>query len=214
MTDETQAGPDWAGFGYGEIAFLISQLEGAAVQRARKLFDFGDNVWSPEVLAAAASSLVARNTVTLEEDGTLSPQGEAALLSYALMSSVRWTRLGFLHHDGEIFDSGIVFHTPELTIFAQPRNLGSWIYVVQDPEVSDADALFALAEAFLTQNATGSVLVSAETLDSEANLLLTRDALGLWEVARTESPLWQASVDSDVDEQTVRAVLAAVLALG
>lgn len=184
---------DWAGFGYSEIAFLMSQMEGSAVDTARAYFDFDDSVWSNDVLSAGLSSLFARALLMHRGEDALIPHEEAALLSAGINDAQLWARIVFLQEGGVVADSALMMHGEEITILLQPRNFGSWVMIVKSPETSDGRAVMALAEGFLEANPAGTVLVTAETESSERAARFAR-AGDVWSVDYPASDEGVASV--------------------
>lgn len=199
---------EWAGYGYAEIAFLLSELKGPSVERSKLLFDFEDAVYTPEVLAAGASSLVSRNEVIVEQDDALSTHGATQILSYALAHGNHWTQIGFTKADGTLVDSAVLVNADDLAVILQPRNLGSWLMMLQNDEISNADRLASLVSSYLETSADDvAVFIASDSTDFAGSVIL-RGGPGNWIMTRDNTPYWSAQKDAPLTNAEASALFA------
>ncbi|MBS1907167.1 MAG: hypothetical protein JST33_11505 [Actinobacteria bacterium] len=209
MTDNDA--PDWVGFGYSEIAFLLSQMDGPAIEKARGCFDFQPSVFSDEVRGAGLSSLFARSLVVHQDDDVLVPDREAALLAVGIAGARLWSRIAFLGEGEVVADSALMIAGEEITLLLQPRNFGSWVMMVRSPDLSNGHAVMALAESFLEVHPAGTVLVTAETGAGERAALFARTPEG-WSVDYPVSETTPNPISECHDETSILASFESLLA--
>lgn len=173
-------GADYIGFGAAEVAYLLSRQTGPAIDKAWELLSLQPELTGQEVRAAGASSLLARGLLAVVGD-RLELDGAATALLYGFAAAERWTQIGFL--SDETADGAILVQAPELSLLLQPRQLGTWYVLFQNPEVAAAEALRVIVDAHLDRAADAAVFLGSETLEASSTLYLRR-ALGAYRVAQ------------------------------
>lgn len=197
VQDQTQQEPrlgvDVIGFGVGEFAYLLNVFEGPARDRSVSVFRAEELVDDLTLSTAGASSLMARDLATVDDDGDLGVKGVAAAVATALGQATRWTELSLLTTDS--MDNVVLVEAPDVALMLQPRLLGTWFVFAQDPAISSAEATLRVVRQHVEQNPGGSAYLVFKTLDAEKHLLIRRGE-GSWatgipnfatdEVAETE----------------------------
>jgi hypothetical protein len=170
---EPRPGIDVIGFGVGEFAYLLNVFDGPARDRSVTVFGARELVDDVTLPTAGASSLMARDLATADDDGNLGVTGIAAAVATALGHATRWTEVSLL--TGDAMDNVVLIEAPGFALMLQPRMLGTWFVVAQDPEITSAEATFRLVREHVNQNAGGSAYLVFKTLETEKHLLVRRD---------------------------------------
>ena len=177
VQDQTQQEPrlgvDVIGFGVGEFAYLLNVFEGPARDRSVSVFRAEEMVNDVSLSTAGASSLMARDMATVDEDGDLGVTGVAAAVATALGQATRWTEISLL--TGEAMDNVALLEAPGVSLMLQPRLLGTWFVFAQDPAITSAEATLRVVRQHVEQNQGGSVYLVCKTLGSEQHLLIRRE---------------------------------------
>lgn len=177
VQDQTQQEPrlgiDVIGFGVGEFAYLLNVFEGPARDRSVRVFRAEEMVDDVTLSTAGASSLLARDMATVDEDGDLGVTGVAAAVATALGRATRWTEIALL--TGEAMDNVALVEAPEVSLMLQPRLLGTWFVFAQDPDISSAEATLRVVRQHVEQNQSGSAYLVFKTVGSEQHLLVRRE---------------------------------------
>lgn len=177
VQDQTQQEPrlgvDVIGFGVGEFAYLLNVFEGPARDRSVSVFRAEEMVNDVSLSTAGASSLMARDMATVDEDGDLGVTGVAAAVATALGQATRWTEISLL--TGEAMDNVALLEAPGVSLMLQPRLLGTWFVFAQDPAITSAEATLRVVRQHVEQNHGGSVYLVCKTLGSEQHLLIRRE---------------------------------------
>jgi hypothetical protein len=171
---EPRLGVDVIGFGVGEFAYLLNVFEGPARDRSVSVFRAGELVDDVTTSTAGASSLLARDLATVDDDGDLAVKGVAAAVATALGQATRWTELSLLAPDS--MDNVVLLEAPAVALMLQPRVLGTWFVFAQDPAISSAEATLRVVRQHVEQNPGGTAYLVFKTLDAEKNLLIRRSA--------------------------------------
>jgi hypothetical protein len=177
VQDQTQQEPrlgvDVIGFGVGEFAYLLNVFEGPARDRSVSVFRAEEMVDDVTLSTAGASSLMARDMATVDEDGDLGVTGVAAAVATALGKATRWTEISLL--TGESMDNVALLEAPGVSLMLQPRLLGTWFVFAQDPAITPAEATLRVVRQRVEQNQGGSAYLVFKTLGSEQHLLIRRE---------------------------------------
>lgn len=177
VQDQTQQEPrlgvDVIGFGVGEFAYLLNVFEGPARDRSVSVFRAEEMVNDVSLSTAGASSLMARDMATVDEDGDLGVTGVAAAVATALGQATRWTEISLLA--GEAMDNVALLEAPGVSLMLQPRLLGTWFVFAQDPAITSAEATLRVVRQHVEQNHGGSAYLVCKTLGSEQHLLIRRE---------------------------------------
>jgi len=170
---EPRLGVDVMGFGVGEFAYLLNVFEGPARDRSVSVFRAEEMVDDVTLSTAGASSLMARDMATIDEDGDLGVTGVAAAVATALGKATRWTEISLL--TGEAMDNVALLEAPAVSLMLQPRMLGTWFVFAQDPAITSAEATLRVVRQHVEQNHDGSAYLVFKTLGSEEHLLIRRE---------------------------------------
>lgn len=170
---EPRLGIDVIGFGVGEFAYLLNVFDGPARDRSVGVFRAGELVDDVTLSTAGASSLMARDMATIDEDGDLGVTGVAAAAATALGQATRWTEVSLL--TGDTMDNVVLIEAPGVALMLQPRLLGTWFVFAQDPDITSAEATLRLVRQHVEQNAGGSAYLVFKTLAAEEHLLVRRE---------------------------------------
>ncbi|NJC23481.1 hypothetical protein BJ994_002557 [Arthrobacter pigmenti] len=183
---DTDQGQDAVtGFGIAEISYLMSLGEGKSADKTREVMPVGVEASSPGLIAAGASSLLARGLVRIEDDRVL-PTALANGVSYTLASAQRWTQFGIFR--GDSLDFALYLQAPEMSALFQPRALSSWFVMVRNPARTDAELLLESIKTTISQSPDSVVFLRSHTLDDEANLFVRAGENGVWDVATVREP--------------------------
>ncbi|WP_024367673.1 hypothetical protein [Arthrobacter sp. TB 26] len=170
---EPRLGVDVIGFGVGEFAYLLNVFEGPARDRSVSVFRAEELVDDVGLYTAGASSLMARDMATVDDDGDIGVKGVAAAVATALGQATRWTELSLLTEDS--MDNVVLVEAPGVALMLQPRLLGTWFVFAQDPAISSAEATLRVVRQHVEQNPGGTAYLTFKTLDAEKHLLIRRD---------------------------------------
>ena len=170
---EPQLGVDVIGFGVGEFAYLLNVFEGPARDRSVSVFRAEEMIDDVTLSTAGASSLLARDMATVDDDGELGVKGVAAAVATALGQATRWTEISLLTSD--FMDNVAFVEAPGVAIMLQPRLLGTWFVFAKDPALSSAEATLRIVQQHVAENPEGSAYFVFKTLDSEQHLLVRRE---------------------------------------
>src|SRR5688572_13396338 len=170
---EPRLGVDVIGFGVGEFAYLLNAFEGPARDRSVSVFRAEEMIDDVTLSTAGASSLLARDMATVDDDGELGVKGVAAAVATALGQATRWTEISLLTSD--FMDNVAFVEAPGVAIMLQPRLLGTWFVFAKDPALSSAEATLRIVQQHVAENPEGSAYFVFKTLDSEQHLLVRRE---------------------------------------
>lgn len=174
---EPRLGVDVIGFGVGEIAYLLNVFEGPARDRSVSVFRAEDMMDDVTLSTAGASSLLARDMATVDDNGDVGVTGVAAAVAAAFGQATRWTEVSLLAADA--MDNVLLIEAPDVALMLQPRLLGTWFVFAQDPAISSAEATLRLVRQHVQDNPGGSAYLVFKTLETE-NHLLVRSEGGSW----------------------------------
>ncbi|MFJ6000816.1 hypothetical protein [Arthrobacter sp. NPDC092385] len=174
------AEPTVLGFGIAEIAYLLSLGTGPQADKSRRLLTVGPDMTAPVMLAAGASSLLARGLVRVDGDAVI-PNAGAEYVAFAFAASYRWTEVGLQNERKPEF--ALYFQAPEVSLLLQPAALGSWFAVIKDPAATDAEMLRQVIEQGTSALEPAAVLFGSSTLSDETNYFVRRNGGGGWDVA-------------------------------
>lgn len=170
---EPRLGVDVIGFGVGEFAYLLNVFEGAARDRSVSVFGAQELVDDVSLSTAGASSLMARDMATLDDDGDLAVKGVAAAVATAMGHARHWTEISLLTPDS--MDNVVLLEAPGVALMLQPRLLGTWFVFAQDASISSSEATFRVLRQHVEQNVDGTAYLVFKSLDAEKHLLIRRD---------------------------------------
>ena len=169
-TATAQGFPDAIGFGFAELALLLSLRRGPEAEASAKALRLTEELDDPAVLAAGASSLVARGAAKAEPGGELSVAGPVAAVTSALTEAVKHVQMNLLTVDS--VDNVLSVESPEYKILLQPRAYLSWFAMAQRPDATPAEANFYIIRKHLEDNPSGGATVRLLQDDAKRQLLI------------------------------------------
>jgi hypothetical protein len=165
--------PDAVGFGFAELLLLLNLHRGPAAEASAKALRLAEELDDASLLAAGASSLVARGAATAEPDGELSVAGPVAAVTSALTEAVKHVQINLLTADS--VDNVLSVESPKYQILLQPRAYLSWFAMAQRPDATPAEANFYIVRRHLEDNPSGGATVRLLEDGAERQLLVKRD---------------------------------------
>jgi len=193
----------YIGFGSAEVAYILAQFpSNARAARVADVLGIDPHEVDEIVLAAGASSLLARGLLFLEDD-TLVTRDSASVLSSAVSSANAVVGIGFMIADDRFSDGLVLLQSREFSLLLQPRALGTWFALVRAPTISDGEALSIMAHAFREEHAEGQILITSGDLA----FLLTPDDAG-WNISPDI-----AAVEQYIRDEELSGVLSSLIAL-
>lgn len=173
--------PDAIGFGFAEMAALLNLAPGAAATASAAALRIKDEATDTRMVAAGASSLVARGLAVADPDGVLSVSGPVAAVTHALTSAIRRVELSLLAPDSS--DSVLLVESADAAILLQPRSHLTWFAMAQRPDLDAAETTFFIVRTHVDAHPDGGVIVrNLETPEADELLIKRTDAA--WVVAR------------------------------
>lgn len=173
------------GFGSAEVAFMLAHSNPAGSVAASALnVDLTEA--SPDIVAVGASSLFARGLITIDRD-ELSIVEAAEVAAYVISETQTSASIGLLDSNRESVDAFVMLSAPLATLVFQPRALGSWVTFAKDPDLTDAEALWAIIESFAGDHPEGTAFVSRVAGGDEETLFMQSQSNGLWDLVRGAS---------------------------
>lgn len=212
MNRVTEQEQNFVGFGAAEVAYVLSRLETPAGRRSAEELKIDLSSLSDEVLGLGASSLFARGLLVTRDGQTVAPDGLGALLAAGLDYAERWIEVGLINNDGEPVEACIFASGPDRTLVLQPRLFGSWVVLLRDPSLTDDQAIKQVFDGFLAQFDQGSAVITASTLTKRAGFGVSKRG-GELQLARKQSPLWEASEPHATDDAEINETLRTLLTL-
>lgn len=180
--------PDAIGFGFAEMAALLNLAPGDAATASAAALRIKDEAADTRMVAAGASSLVARGLAVADHDGVLSVSGPVAAVTTALTSATGRVEISLLAPDAS--DSILLVESADVAILLQPRSHLTWFAMAQRPDMDAAEAVLFVVRTHLDAHPDGGVIVK-NLQTPEADELLIKRADGAWVVGR-KSPIVNA----------------------
>jgi hypothetical protein len=168
-----QGFPDAIGFGFAELLLLLNLRRGPAAEASAKALRLAEELDDASLLAAGASSLVARGLATVEPGGDLSVAGPVAAVTSALTEAAKRVQINLLTADS--VDNVLSLESPEYQILLQPRAYLSWFAMAQRPDATPAEANFYIVRKHLEDNPSGGATIRLLQNDAEKQLLVKRN---------------------------------------
>lgn len=181
MTETTsQAIPDAIGYGFAEMAALASLRGGDAAVLSAEALRVGNYLGDTDVVSAGASSLVARGLATAESDGLLAVAGPTAAVAAVLSSASRRMEISLLTVEGS--DSVIAMENEDIHLLFQPRSYFTWWAMAQRPDVTAAEANFAVIRQHLHNNPQGGATIRRREELTGQTLYVKNGGGGSWTI--------------------------------
>jgi hypothetical protein len=181
MTETTsQAIPDAIGYGIAEMAALASLRGGDAAVLSAEALRVGNYLGDTDMVSAGASSLVARGLATAESDGLLAVAGPTAAVAAVLSSASRRMEISLLTAEGG--DSVIAMENEDIHLLFQPRSYFTWWAMAQRPDVTAAEANFAVIRQHLHNNPQGGATIRRREEPTGQTLYVKNGGGGSWTI--------------------------------
>ncbi|MCD5344380.1 hypothetical protein ACIQF8_10915 [Pseudarthrobacter sp. NPDC092184] len=181
MTETTsQAIPDAIGYGFAEMAALASLRGGDAAVLSAEALRVGNYLGDTDMVSAGASSLVARGLATAESDGLLAVAGPTAAVAAVLSSASRRMEISLLTVEGS--DSVIAMENEDIHLLFQPRSYFTWWAMAQRPDVTAAEANFAVIRQHLHNNPQGGATIRRREELTGQTLYVKNGGGGSWTI--------------------------------
>lgn len=171
--------PDAIGFGFAEIAALLNLQPGEAATASARVLRVADEAADTRMIAAGASSLVARGLAFPDNDGVLSVSGPVAGVTRALTTAHRWIEISLLAPGSS--DSVISIESEDYDVLLQPRSHLTWFAMARRPEISAAEANLLVLQAHFDEHPDGGAIVRNHAAPEDAELLIKQEE-GAWTV--------------------------------
>ena len=179
MTETTsQAIPDAIGYGFAEMAALASLRGGDAAVLSAEALRVGNYLGDTDMVSAGASSLVARGLAPAESDGLLAVAGPTAAVAAVLSSASRRMEISLLTVEGS--DSVIAMENEDIHLLFQPRSYFTWWAMAQRPDVTAAEANFAVIRQHLHNNPQGGATIRRREELTGQTLYVKNGGGGSW----------------------------------
>lgn len=188
---ESQTQPDTIGYGFAEIATLAAMVPSDATTASAEALRVSEYVGNPDMVAAGASSLVARGLATVETGGDIAVSGPTAAVAAALSSATRRMEISLITE--ELTDSVIGIESPDLHLLFQPRAYLTWWAMAQRPGLSGAEADFFIVREHLRIHPRGGATVRRRE-DASGRTLYIKNGNGSWTIGLS------TAADDDVTE--------------
>lgn len=199
--------PDAIGFGFAEMAALLNLAPGEAATKSAAALRIPDEAVDPRMIAAGASSLVARGQATAGPDGVLSVSGPVAAVTTALTSAVRRVELSLLAPDNS--DSILLIESADVAVLLQPRSHLTWFALAPKPGPDGAETVLSVIHAQLEEHPDGGVIVKNRETPEAAELLVKRSG-GAWTVGRKYPATDAVESESGLSEEELLTRIRAV----
>ena len=181
MTETTsQAIPDAIGYGFAEMAALASLRGGDAAVLSAEALRVGNYLGDTDMVSAGASSLVARGLATAESDGLLAVAGPTAAVAAVLSSASRRMEISLLTVEGS--DSVIAMENEDIHLLFQPRSYFTWWAMALRPDVTAAEANFAVIRQHLHNNPQGGATIRRREELTGQTLYVKNGGGGSWTI--------------------------------
>ena len=176
--DYVSTAPEQIGLGFAEVLTLLAFHGGDSVPATAALLgvDHYENVEA--LIAAGASSLVARSYAFVDARGELTVEGAVAGIAVALGAAELRVLLTLEAPGGT--DRIVLLEAPDVAILLRSRAYGTWWALPQPADVAGAEATFSLVRGHLDEHPAGRVLVERHGEGQGVALTVRRADDGGW----------------------------------
>lgn len=171
--------PDAIGFGFAEVAALLQLSPGAAASASAAALRVVDEISDTRLVAAGASSLVARGLAFPDAHGALSVGGPVAAVTRALTTAHRRIQISLLVPNET--DSVLSVESAEYDILMQPRSHLTWFAMAKRPDITAAEANFYVVQTHCADHPEGGAIVKNLGAPESGELLIKVEE-GTWTV--------------------------------
>lgn len=176
-TDVVQDQVPDIGFSVHELQYLLSIAPGEIADKSAQVFNVGPVPAVDETILIGGAALLARGQLEFREGGEFQPVDAALIVAYMLTNATRWTTITGATEDAA--DLGVYVESPSGGVLAQPRTLGTWWFVLLDPDSVPGEIVIASVLGMAEQGATTGVVAQSVTLEHDRTFNVRRDA-GAW----------------------------------
>ena len=138
---------DDIGFSVHELQYLLGISPGDSADRCADLLNVGPLPSLDESILTGGASLLSSGRLEMLVDGSFRPTEGALIVAFILSTSHRWSVITGATDDA--VDLGVFIESPSGGVLAQPRTLGTWWFVLLDPQADPGqvlvDTVFGLA---------------------------------------------------------------------
>lgn len=200
--------PD-VGYSVAELEYLLSIAPGASADRSAELLRVDPVPSVDETILTGGAALLARGQLELVDGGEFKPVDAALVIAYILTNATRWTSIS--GGTEETADLGVFIESPHGGLLAQPRTLGTWWFIILDPESAPADIVVRSAFGLAEGGEKAGVMVQMSTLEANRTFSFRRegDEYG-FAFGDTGSDTPDSRVDVAGPEQTLTELVAFV----
>lgn len=196
--------PDAIGFGFAEVAALLSLAPGAAATASAAALRVSDEVGDTRMIAAGGSSLVARGLAFPDDDGVLSVGGPVAAVTRALTTAQRRIEISLVAPNYS--DSVISIESAEYGILMQPRSHLTWFAMAKRPDISGAEANFFIVQSHCAEHPDGGAIVKNRETPDAGELLIKAES-GAWTAGRRQPGADSVASETGLSDEDVLARL-------
>lgn len=199
--------PDAIGFGFAEVAALLSLAPGAAATASAAALRVNDEVGDTRMVAAGGSSLVARGLAVPDDDGVLSVGGPVAAVTRALTTAQRRIEISLVAPNYS--DSVVSIESAEYEILMQPRSHLTWFAMAKRPDITGAEANFFIVQSHCAEHPDGGAIVKNRETPDAGELLIKAES-GAWTVGRRQPGADSVTSETGLSDEDVLARLRAL----
>ena len=164
---------DHTGFSIPELEHLLSHRPGPSADALSAVLNIGPVTSPAETVLTGGASLFVRGLLAFTNESTLELQGVSNQIALILTGAERWTVFAARSTDAR--DAGLLVESPEGTLMAHPRGLGTWAFILIDPDAAIDRLVSQSAMAYADSSEPVAVLVRTATHDVARNFNISRD---------------------------------------
>ncbi|MCW4384913.1 hypothetical protein OH146_03895 [Salinibacterium sp. SYSU T00001] len=171
-TAQQEQVPD-IGYSVAELEYLLSVAPGPKADRSAEVLNVAPVPSVDETILTGGAALLARGQLKFAEGGEFTLLDSALVVAYILTNAVRWTSISGAADDAA--DLGLFIESPHGGLLAQPRILGTWWFIILDPESVPSDVVARSAFGLAEQAEKSGVIVQMATLEESRAFSFRRD---------------------------------------
>lgn len=194
------AAPEQIGLGFAEVLTLLAFHGGDSVPATAALLGVDHYANVEDLIAAGASSLVARSYALVDARGELTVEGVVAGIAVALGAAER--RMLLTLEGSGWTDRIVLLEAPDVSILLRPRAYGTWWALPQPADVAGAEATLSLVRGHLAEHSGGRVIVERHVEGQGVALTVRRSDDGGWLLGQrmpgSEEPTEYPADDDDL----------------
>jgi hypothetical protein len=164
---------DHTAFSIPELEHLLAHRPGTSADALAQVLNLGPVTSPTETLLTGGASLFVRGLLRFADDNTLELQGVSNQIALILTAAERWTVFAARSMDAR--DAGLLVESPEGTLMAHPRGLGTWAFIPIDPDAAIDRLISQTAVAYADSDEPVVVLVRTATHDIARSFTISRE---------------------------------------